>query len=48
MRSLFCFYDGMGRCFADPNGEGYGVSHDQPIMRSDNPDLDERFVLATS
>lgn len=25
MRSLFCFYDGMCRCFADPNGERYGV-----------------------
>jgi hypothetical protein len=46
--SLFCFYDGMGRCSADPNGECYGVSHYQPIMRSDNPDLDERFGLATS
>ena len=32
MRSLFCFYDSMGRCFADPNGEPWSVGT-YPVVR---------------
>jgi hypothetical protein len=41
---VFCLYGGMGRCFADPNGERYGAYQDRLMLTS----LETRFGLLSS